>query len=88
MKNGTILKQEAKKSFHRQEQGKTGGGPRPKPISQAMENMTDLCKDSASFKDLDGIDTCIKIEQDSNGKITFNGGNSKSFSFCISELLC
>ena len=42
------------------------------PISQAMENIIDLCKDSASFKGLDGIDTCIKMQQDSDGKITFN----------------
>ena len=68
------LKKEAKKVFtnHRQEQGKTGGGPRPKPISQAMESIIDFCKDSASFTCLDGIDTCIQIEQDSDGKITFN----------------
>ena len=73
-KNGTIWKKEAKKVFtnHRQEQGKTGGGPRPNPISQAMESIIDLCKDSASFKCLDGVDTCIQIQQDSDGKITFN----------------
>ena len=57
---------------HRQEHGKTGGGPRPKPISQAMESIIDLWKDSASFKCLGGIDTCIQIEQDSDGNITFN----------------
>jgi hypothetical protein len=42
-KNGTILKKRQKKfSRTRQEQGKTGGGPRPKPISQAMEIIIDL----------------------------------------------
>jgi hypothetical protein len=73
-KNGTIWKKEEKKVFtnHRQEQGRTGGGPRPNPISQAMESIIDLCKDSASFKCLDGVDTCIQIQQDSDGKITFN----------------
>ena len=73
-KNGTIFKKKQKKGFtnHRQEQGKIGGGQRPKPISQAMESIIDLYKDSASFKGLDGIDTCIQIEQDSDGKITFN----------------
>ena len=73
-KNGTIFKKKQKKVFtnHRQEQGKTGGGPRPKPISQVMESIIDLCKDSDSFKGLGGIDTCIQIQQDSDGKITFN----------------
>ena len=68
------LRKEANKVFtnHRQEQGKTGGGPRPKPISQAMESIIDLCKDSASFKGLNGIDTCIQIQHDSEYKITFN----------------
>jgi hypothetical protein len=40
--------------------------------SQAMESIIDLWKDSASFKCLGGIDTCIQIEQDSDGNITFN----------------
>jgi hypothetical protein len=48
------------------------GGQRPNPISQAMERIIDLCKDSDSFKCLDGVDTCIQIQQDSDGKITFN----------------
>ena len=62
------LKKEANKVFTnpRQEQGKTGGGPRPNPISQAMESIIDLCKDSDSFKCLDGVDTCIQIQQDSD----------------------
>jgi hypothetical protein len=51
---------------------KTEGGPRPNPISQVMESIIDLCKDSASFKCLDGVDTCIQIQQDSDDKITFN----------------
>ena len=45
---------------------KTEGGPRPNPISQVMESIIDLCKDSASFKCLDGVDTCIQIQQDSD----------------------
>ena len=35
------------------------------PQKRAREN-------SASFKGLDGVDTCIQIQQDSDGKITFH----------------
>ena len=37
-----------------------------------MENIIDLCKESDSFKCLDGVDICIQIQEDSDGKITFN----------------
>lgn len=36
---------------------KTGGGPPPKKLSLAVERTIDLCKDSSSFKGIDGFET-------------------------------
>ena len=36
------------------------------------EPQTRARKNSASFKGLDGVDTCIQIQQDSDGRITFH----------------
>ena len=54
-------KKEAKKAFCKRnlERSKTGGGPEPKKLSLAIERTIDLCKDSASFKGRDGVETDI-----------------------------
>ncbi|CAG2207048.1 uncharacterized protein LOC143081877 [Mytilus galloprovincialis] len=54
-------KKEAKKIFsvNKRDQGKTGGGPQAKPVSVAVNRTIDLCKDSASFKGIGGVESCI-----------------------------
>ncbi|VDI27025.1 Hypothetical predicted protein [Mytilus galloprovincialis] len=54
-------KKEAKKIFSvkKRDYGKTGGGPQGKPVSVAVNRTTDLCKDSASFKGIGGVESCI-----------------------------
>ncbi|VDI37419.1 Hypothetical predicted protein [Mytilus galloprovincialis] len=52
-------KKVAKKVFNNRnkEQRATGGGPQPKKLSLAIERTIDLCKDSASFKGLEGVES-------------------------------
>ncbi|CAG2240562.1 unnamed protein product [Mytilus edulis] len=54
-------KKEAKKIFSvkKRDHGKTGGGPQAKPVSVAVNRTIDLCKDSASFKGIGGVESCI-----------------------------
>ncbi|XP_063443254.1 uncharacterized protein LOC134723623 [Mytilus trossulus] len=54
-------KKEAKKIFSvsKRDQGKTGGGPQAKSVSVAVHRTIDLCKDSASFKGIGGVESCI-----------------------------
>ncbi|XP_063416487.1 uncharacterized protein LOC134698128 [Mytilus trossulus] len=54
-------KKEAKKVFNNRnkEQRATGGGPQPKKLSLAIERTIDLCKDSASFKGLEGVESVL-----------------------------
>ncbi|XP_052064421.1 uncharacterized protein LOC127704421 [Mytilus californianus] len=54
-------KKEAKKVFSQlnKEQRATGGGPQPKRLSLAIERTIDLCKDSASFKGLEGVESVL-----------------------------
>ena len=54
-------KKEAKKAFSKRnmEMSKTGGGPQPKKLSIAVERTIDLCKDSAAFKGIPGVETDI-----------------------------
>ncbi|CAG2252145.1 unnamed protein product [Mytilus edulis] len=50
------LTRDAKEKFtyERKERNKTGGGPAPKPISMAEENIINAMKDTSSFKGIDG----------------------------------
>ncbi|XP_071152203.1 uncharacterized protein [Mytilus edulis] len=61
-------KKVAKKVFNNRnkEQRATGGGPQPKKLSLAIERTIDLCKDSASFKGLEGVESVLGMYQ--NGK--------------------
>ncbi|XP_071174995.1 uncharacterized protein [Mytilus edulis] len=54
-------KKVAKKVFNNRnkEQRATGGGPQPKKLSLAIERTIDLCKDSASFKGLEGVESVL-----------------------------
>ncbi|VDI61086.1 Hypothetical predicted protein [Mytilus galloprovincialis] len=54
-------KKEAKKIFSvkKRDHGKTGGGPQARPVSVAGNRTIDLCKDSASFKGIGGVESCI-----------------------------
>ena len=60
-------KKAAKKVYteYRKEAKKTGGGPNPKSISVAVDRVIDLCKDSASFKGIGGVETSVLA----NGKV-------------------
>ncbi|VDH90435.1 Hypothetical predicted protein [Mytilus galloprovincialis] len=46
-------------SLNKRDRGKTGGGPQAKPVSVAVNRTIDLCKDSASFKGIGGVESCI-----------------------------
>lgn len=50
------LTRDAKEKFtmEKRERAKTGGGPAPKPISLAEENIINAMKDTSSFKGIDG----------------------------------
>ncbi|VDI01998.1 Hypothetical predicted protein, partial [Mytilus galloprovincialis] len=50
------LTRDAKEKFtyERKERNKTGGGPAPKPISMAEENIINSMKDTFSFKGING----------------------------------
>ncbi|XP_052086591.1 uncharacterized protein LOC127723914 [Mytilus californianus] len=54
-------KKEAKKMFSvkKRDHVKTGGGPQAKPLSVAINRTIDLWKDSASFKGIGGVESCI-----------------------------
>ncbi|CAG2220927.1 unnamed protein product [Mytilus edulis] len=56
-------KKVAKKVFNNRnkEQRATGGGPQPKKLSLAIERTIDLCKDSASFKGLEGVESVLDL---------------------------
>ena len=56
-------KKAAKRVFaeNKKETSKTGGGPPPKPISTAVQNVINMCRDSSSFKGIGGIETTIII---------------------------
>ncbi|CAC5359661.1 unnamed protein product [Mytilus coruscus] len=50
------LTRDAKEKFvyEKKERNKTGGGPAPKPIRMAEENIINAMKDTSSFKGIDG----------------------------------
>ncbi|XP_076072081.1 uncharacterized protein LOC143043787 [Mytilus galloprovincialis] len=49
-------------TYERKERNKTGGGPVPKPISMAEENIINAMKDTSSFKGIDGdMETSVGI---------------------------
>ncbi|CAG2246867.1 unnamed protein product [Mytilus edulis] len=54
-------KKEARKIFsvNKREHGKTDGGPQAKPVSVAVNRTINLCNDSASFKGIEGVESCI-----------------------------
>jgi len=55
----TNLHQEAKKSFteFKREQQKTGGGPPPKPLTEATQRIVEIYKDCSSFTGLSGVES-------------------------------
>ncbi|CAC5415894.1 unnamed protein product [Mytilus coruscus] len=59
-------KKEAKKVFSvtKKDHARTGGGPQAKPLSLAIHRTIDLCKDSASFKGIGGVESCIKEDKE------------------------
>ncbi|CAC5407308.1 unnamed protein product [Mytilus coruscus] len=54
-------KKEAKQIFSvkKRDHAKIGGGPQAKPLSMAINRTIDLCKDSAFFKGIGGVESCI-----------------------------
>ncbi|VDI60337.1 Hypothetical predicted protein [Mytilus galloprovincialis] len=56
-------KKEARKIFsvNKREHGKTDGGPQAKPVSVAVNRTINLCNDSASFKGIEGVESCIFV---------------------------
>ncbi|XP_052075960.1 uncharacterized protein LOC127714054 [Mytilus californianus] len=60
------LTRDAKEKFvyEKRERNKTGGGPAPKPISVAEENIINALKDTSSFKGIDeGMETSVGFPQ-------------------------
>ncbi|CAC5376496.1 unnamed protein product [Mytilus coruscus] len=60
------LTRDAKDKFvyEKRERNKTGGGPAPKPISMAEENIINAMKDTSSFKGIDGgMETSAGVSQ-------------------------
>ncbi|CAC5378761.1 unnamed protein product [Mytilus coruscus] len=48
----------------KKDHARTGGGPQAKPLSLAIHRTIDLCKDSASFKGIGGVESCIKGDKE------------------------
>ncbi|XP_071177441.1 uncharacterized protein [Mytilus edulis] len=51
-------------TYEKKERNRTGGGPAPKPISVAEENIINALKDTSSFKGIDdGMETSVGFPQ-------------------------